>query len=92
MSTWLKQKPIKNRWQPLPYQIALLPIEFLARGTLNKLLPGVQNNISIASSVYLEQGDLLKPKSAILFFVTQRPWSSPRAFSYDNRFTSETAT
>jgi hypothetical protein len=36
ISTWLKQKPIKNRWQPLPHQTALLPIGTLARETQKK--------------------------------------------------------
>jgi hypothetical protein len=31
--TWLKQELIKNRWQPLPHQIALLPIGTFAGGT-----------------------------------------------------------
>jgi hypothetical protein len=43
MSTWLEQKPIKNRWQPLPHQTVLLPMGILARGTPKKSLPGVQN-------------------------------------------------
>jgi hypothetical protein len=34
MSTWLdEQKPIKNRWQPHPRQIALLHTGILVRGT-----------------------------------------------------------
>jgi hypothetical protein len=36
MSIWLKQELIKNRWQPLPRQIALLPMGILAGGTQKK--------------------------------------------------------
>jgi hypothetical protein len=67
--TWLEQKPIKNHWQPLPHQIALLLIGTLARGTQKKSLPGVKNNISIAISVYLEQGNLLSQRAPILFLI-----------------------
>jgi hypothetical protein len=69
MSTWLKQRPIKNRLQPLPRQTALLPIGTLARGrgTQNKSIAGVQNNISIAISVHLEQGNLLSQRAPFLF-------------------------
>jgi hypothetical protein len=72
MSTWLEQKPIKNHWQPLPHQTALFPTGALVRGTKKKSLSGVKNNILIAISVSLEQGNLLSQRAPFCLFATPR--------------------
>jgi hypothetical protein len=74
MSTWLEQKPIKNRWQPLPHQIALSLIGTLARGTQkNNHFPVSKNGISTASSVCLEQGNLLSQRAPFYLFWQHSP-------------------
>jgi hypothetical protein len=62
MSTWLKQELIKNRWQPLSTKSrSYTPThrDLGWRSSKKESLPGVKNNISIAISVCLEQGNLL---------------------------------
>jgi hypothetical protein len=77
MSTWFKQKPIKNRWQPLPHQTALLPIGTSARRTQKKNhFPVSKINISIAVSVCLEQGNFLSQR-ALFFFGLQHSANGP---------------
>ena len=80
MSTWLKQKPIKNRWQPLPHQIALLPIGTLAGGTQKKNhFPVSKITFRLPHICVSRAGQSFKPKSAFLSFLATQP--STRALS-----------
>jgi hypothetical protein len=75
MSTCLKQKPIKNRWQPLPHQTNRVPPhrDLGSRNSKKEPLPGVKNNMPIATSVCLEQGNLLSQRAPFFLVCNTAP-------------------